>query len=565
MVIHSSVALQAFTQPVDTAMSMEEFIAYCARVSNPKNQQNHLTAKKLLRFLARERHWSPFEMANLVIEIKTTRDIARQILRHRSFTFQEFCVAGDTLITLELPSSDKGKRAAYQRTIEHLYKLQSTNQLPKYVRVYDEDKKEFVRVGIKEVFNTGIKPVYKITLANGKTITTTKEHKFLTPEGFAALEDAVGLQHIGNTVVMTKHNAFACNGIPLYQNAEWMAHAKEKSIRNKTGLQGIASEAGVSYHTVRKWLRIHNLQFTKKEVANYTEIWNKNKHGYQLRPHTLSTIEKMRKSARRGAESNLWKGGSSRSERLKIADWCNSMRTEFLKKFNYACRQCGSHQNLQLHHIVPVFENPNLAYDKNNIEVLCKHCHHIHHSINGNHKTWRQKAKGNRLTIDWSMVKSIEFVGEVQTYDLEVEHHSHNYVANGIVTHNSQRYAEVGSDTHEIREARLQDTQNRQSSIEIDDPDLQDKWNLQQALVNKQAHQAYRWALEQGIAKEVARAVLPEGLTMSRMYVNGTVRSWLHYCSGRTGFDTQKEHRLLAHQCWKIVCDKVPSLAEIEL
>lgn len=219
MVIHSSVALQAFTQPVDTDMSMEEFIAYCARVSNPKNQNNHLTAKKLLRFLARERHWSPFEMANLVIEIKTTRDIARQILRHRSFTFQEF----------------------------------------------------------------------------------------------------------------------------------------------------------------------------------------------------------------------------------------------------------------------------------------------------------------------------------------------------------SQRYAEVGSSTHEIREARLQDTQNRQSSIEIDDPDLQNKWNIQQEELNKHAHHVYRWALEQGIAKEVARAVLPEGLTMSRMYVNGTVRSWLHYCSGRTGLDTQKEHRLLAQQCWKIVCDKVPSLAEIEL
>lgn len=216
MIIHSSVELKAYTQPVDPEVSMEEFIAYCARVSNPKNQGNHITAKKLLRYMAREKHWSPFEMANLVIEIKTTRDIARQILRHRSMHFQEF----------------------------------------------------------------------------------------------------------------------------------------------------------------------------------------------------------------------------------------------------------------------------------------------------------------------------------------------------------SQRYAEVG-DVYEIREARLQDEKNRQSSLEIDDPDLQDKWELMQDMVNKQSHQAYRWAIEQGIAKEVARAVLPEGLTMSHMYVNATVRSWLHYCDTRMHPSTQKEHRLIAQQCWKIVCDKVPSLSEV--
>lgn len=86
-----------------------------------------------------------------------------------------------------------------------------------------------------------------------------------------------------------------------------------------------------------------------------------------------------------------------------------------------------------------------------------------------------------------------------------------------------------------------------------------------QDMVNKQSHQAYRWAIEQGIAKEVARAVLPEGLTMSHMYVNATVRSWLHYCDTRMHPSTQKEHRLIAQQCWKIVCDKVPSLSEVIL
>jgi thymidylate synthase (FAD) len=77
------------TQAID-GKTMQEFIAYCARVSNPKNQDNSATAERLLKFLAKEAHWSPLEMANIVMEIKTSRDIARQILRHRSFSFQEF-------------------------------------------------------------------------------------------------------------------------------------------------------------------------------------------------------------------------------------------------------------------------------------------------------------------------------------------------------------------------------------------------------------------------------------------------------------------------------------------
>lgn len=89
---HSSARLIAKTMPVDEEFgrNLSEFIAYVARVSNPANQWNHDTARKLLGYLERENHWSPFEMANLVIEVKTQRDIGRQILRHRSGAFQEF-------------------------------------------------------------------------------------------------------------------------------------------------------------------------------------------------------------------------------------------------------------------------------------------------------------------------------------------------------------------------------------------------------------------------------------------------------------------------------------------
>jgi thymidylate synthase (FAD) len=123
----------------------------------------------------------------------------------------------------------------------------------------------------------------------------------------------------------------------------------------------------------------------------------------------------------------------------------------------------------------------------------------------------------------------------------------------------SQRYsvADLGVT---IREARLQDNKNRQSSLEVNDPALQSAWEMYQELVAEQAEQAYEWALSKGIAKEVARSVLPEGLTMSRMYMAGTLRSWIHYCQLRMGNGTQKEHRLIAEQAWRHIVERMPSV-----
>ena len=114
----------------------------------------------------------------------------------------------------------------------------------------------------------------------------------------------------------------------------------------------------------------------------------------------------------------------------------------------------------------------------------------------------------------------------------------------------SQRYADpVQELTFETREARLQDTKNRQNSIVADDDMLQKEWNAVQTTLINHAKEAYNWAIRKGVAKEVARAVLPEGLTMSRMYVNGTLRSWLHYIEIRSDEATQREHREIALAC----------------
>jgi thymidylate synthase (FAD) len=125
----------------------------------------------------------------------------------------------------------------------------------------------------------------------------------------------------------------------------------------------------------------------------------------------------------------------------------------------------------------------------------------------------------------------------------------------------SQRYAvaeNIGCD----REARLQDTKNRQNSVEVDDPALQEDWQMEQAKVRNAAEAAYKWALDKGIAKEQARAVLPEGLTQSTLYMAGSLRSWIHYIDLRTSNGTQKEHMIIAEQCKKIVLEHFPMLAD---
>ena len=114
----------------------------------------------------------------------------------------------------------------------------------------------------------------------------------------------------------------------------------------------------------------------------------------------------------------------------------------------------------------------------------------------------------------------------------------------------SQRYADpTESMTLVKRETRLQDSKNRQNSVDADDDGLKGDWDFVQKEVADVALDAYKWALENGIAKEVARAVLPEGMMTSRMYMNGTIRSWIHYIEVRTGNGTQKEHIDVARKC----------------
>ncbi len=149
----------------------------------------------------------------------------------------------------------------------------------------------------------------------------------------------------------------------------------------------------------------------------------------------------------------------------------------------------------------------------------------------------------------WSPFEMVHIVMEIQTT---------RDIARQILRHRSfsfqefsQRYANpVESLSHQYREARLQDVKNRQNSIESNNEELQSEWEMKQTSVMKNAEEAYKWAIEEGIAKEQARAVLPEGMMESRLYMAGSLRSWIHYCELRMSNGTQKEHMEVAKQCW---------------
>jgi thymidylate synthase (FAD) len=128
----------------------------------------------------------------------------------------------------------------------------------------------------------------------------------------------------------------------------------------------------------------------------------------------------------------------------------------------------------------------------------------------------------------------------------------------------SQRYADPTKDlSFVLREARLQDTKNRQNSVENENLALAAWWEERQKRVIEEAKNAYEWAIQNGIAKEQARAVLPEGLTVSRLYMNGTLRSWIHFIELRSANGTQKEHQLVARECAKVIAEVFPLATEL--
>lgn len=196
---------------------------------------------------------------------------------------------------------------------------------------------------------------------------------------------------------------------------------------------------------------------------------------------------------------------------------------------------------------------------------LLAFCARVSSTANQNkHETGGKLLRSLVKRQEWSPLEMVSL-----TIEIETTRDIARQILRQILRHRSisfqefsQRYAAV-VDPPVIREARLQDHADRQNSIETDDHDKKEFWRLAQQRVGAVAQDVYREALNAGIAKEVARAVLPEGMTVSRLYMAGTLRSWVHYCALRCDQKTQKEHRLIAIACRDILREQFTDLGEV--
>ena len=200
-----------------------------------------------------------------------------------------------------------------------------------------------------------------------------------------------------------------------------------------------------------------------------------------------------------------------------------------------------------------------------NVQELIAYCARVSNPANQlNTETSEKLIKYLIKHAHWSPLEMVSACIEIETT---------RDIARQILRHRSfsfqefsQRYADPTAELDEaftLRQARLQDTKNRQNSIETDDTMLAIEWERAQKRVLFAVKQEYQWAIKNGIAKEQARAVLPEGLTISRLYMNGTLRSWIHFIELRSANGTQKEHQEVALACAEVISKIFPMAADL--
>ena len=195
---------------------------------------------------------------------------------------------------------------------------------------------------------------------------------------------------------------------------------------------------------------------------------------------------------------------------------------------------------------------------ENNLEFMVAYCARVSNPLNQLNNLNNEKLINYLITHNhWSPFEMVSICLEINTS---------RDIARQMLRHRSfsfqefsQRYAVVENDFI-VREARLQDEKNRQNSIDTLDENLKEEWNTIQKRLNNEIYESYKWALDNGIAREQARSILPEGNTRSRLYMSGTLRSWIHYIELRSGNGSQKEHVEIAVECAEVIKEIFPMI-----
>ncbi|HEV2251279.1 MAG TPA: FAD-dependent thymidylate synthase [Candidatus Limnocylindria bacterium] len=467
----------------------------------------------------------------------------------------------------------------------------------RYLRHCDEKTGEIDSTRVVDVWETGIRPVFKVTLANGYAVKMTKDHRCLTSDGWKTLEQATGV-HIGiggGATWREDSPKFAVNGVPAHWDREWLAARRGEGL----DVQAMAERAGVSYHTIRKALRIFDLRFTAKEKAKFSGLAQRGQRRtagrHEFSPEGMARI----RAARSGQASNFWKGGIT-DDRQLIGAWTTTHAGKVHERNRYKCMICGRNDRLNAHHVDPVWHNPTRSRDLENLITLCGRCHRDVHrmnleldllaeSQNGDLATFwqrhatsqprhpeKRKAPVRKLVRAWSAIERIEYAGEEMTYDIEVIGPDHNFVANGFIVHNSvneysARYSILDREFYvpEPEQLAVQATSNRQGRgdvitgaraqqiLDVLRQDADRMYRDYEQLLNETASGEVLVPEEQGLARELARMNLSVNF-YTQWYWKTNLHNLLNFLSLRADAHAQYEIRVYAEALLSVLKDWVP-------
>jgi thymidylate synthase (FAD) len=505
-----------------------------------------------------------------------SRSLTHELVRHRAGT--GFCLAGDTLIYSERRS--KGRRdGAAKRKIADIYAMTQTphgrSRLKLLrLRCLNEETGLFTTGRVRQVICSGVKPVFRVDLKNGASITCTKEHRFMTQDGWLPLEEVVGGLSVTKNGLAVYGNSDAeimVNGVPAYKDAAWL---REQYVVKNLDQATIADMAGVSSHTIRAWVRKHRMQ---KPLGSWTKgvpPWNKGKRYKPGWRHSLETRVRLREQ-KLGTGNPQWHGGIT-PRPIQIRRGVESLRYKVYERDHHRCQLCGKTGKLTLHHILPVWSRPDLATDIDNLVSVCPPCHL---KVNTRELEYVErfgrkltelgtreppKARPTMLAPHSCRIIGIAYVGEQMTYDIEMEAPHHNFVANGIVTHNSQlsqRY--VDESTADFVEP----------GIIAGDQALHEIW-LRSVQASHQAYNELVDALAQRVeaehpglsrttrkkmAREAARSVLPNA-TETKLLFSANARALRWIITLRGGEGAEPEIRKLAVKLCQLMQKEAPNL-----
>lgn len=458
-----------------------------------------------------------------------------------------------------------------------------------HLRCVDEDTNEFTWTSPVDVWESGEKDTYTVTLDNGKAITCSKDHQFYTDAGWLTLQELSGLTRSPSGVVSWNRDTpkLATNGTLAYKDPVWL----QDRINEGYDSHEIAQACGVSVDKVKYQRNKHKLapnRTAQRRRAGFTP-WNKGR-SYK-NPKAANGREARAASARRGADHPWWKGGIT-DERALIGRWTQAQAPAVHKRNGYRCVVCSYGQDLRCHHVDPVARNPERARDETNLTTLCEHCHTGVHARNleesflamfesGDDLTvfwevhaedrrprpeWKPRPPGNPLVVRWASVTNIEYAGRQMTYDLEVRGPWHNFVADGIVVHNSRnssssRAIPVGKQVARVVNHPAMPVEwgvNRpgMQADEALDGELADVAGQVWLEARDAAVQAAQHLASLGVHKQVTNRLL-EPFQWQRVLVTAT--DWFGFFAQRRHRDAQPEIRAAADAMFDAMAASTPA------